>query len=745
MTLAQLTDLVETLLTRAGNNRISGQDIKTVILQVIEYFTTQVSSIIPDWTEDATFNIDGTANGQFVKHPDINGKIRLWQTKVNGNHGNTPPTDPSVTENANWIEISASSGSAISEWRPGIFGAGLMINFHNHSKYGRGLYLLLAPSRPFNSVNIENEIEAGLWVLLDSKQKFLDILNFDNDAGGMQIRNLKDPTRPQDADTMAARDRAISDALGNLQIDNVSLANVEFKNTSDVLKVLWQDLPGSVLFEQAGMSGGTLETRNIFAAAYDPSGLIIWMLARNGLYKVDFTTYESTLFSFSSGNYTGDPLPSTPAKCVFLGNVLYILNNTNGFYAFDTVSNHCIKYDTTSSNYAGAIIPANTFLINATSNTDNYKLILVSSNSGLFIFDPLNLSMEIFSAMTDNYSGVKLPAVGINTLASAGNEIWLATTTGSLKLYCLNIDTRHCEGFSDVVGNYGGDVLPNAPMNIVSDIINDTLYIANASTAQSSFVIQFNIVSRWVIVMRNDTPNYNGDRLPTSGTFQGKLSEDRTTVYFSTGAINGSNRGAIYMYDIASNTFTLKQYFVGIEVDNDLSFIGLTVMLTGNGVILPTEDLLIGTGSSAGVGIIYTSRIPSTFHMSFSEDGLLFVDEPVDYITKRHAATVRYVDQSLSKKLDATYRDSTQPWGVELSFDVPRVFKGATGFIELTSTELAVVGMKAIVIHNDVFDPIANPSFKRLSGTYMPDTDNYFEFTYLDSDNILYTVNQIQT
>jgi len=118
---------------------------------------------MPDWTTELTFNIDGSGDGKYCKYPDTTGKKRIFESKTAGNVNHTPPSDPGITENTYWKEVSASGSAAIPEWTAGVFGPGLIIVFHNHSTDGRGLYVLLEAVRPYNSSNIETEITAGKW------------------------------------------------------------------------------------------------------------------------------------------------------------------------------------------------------------------------------------------------------------------------------------------------------------------------------------------------------------------------------------------------------------------------------------------------------------------------------------------------------------------------------------------------------------------------------------------------------
>lgn len=185
MTAAALKAYIATQLTPPVNQV---QKVINSFNEVVDFITSQQQSeVIPTWTALLEFNTDGTGDGAYAIHPDSNGAIRFWKTKTDTNTGNEPPTNPAVTENDFWIEVSPAGGSAIQEWAPGIYGAGLIIVFHNHSTDGPGLYLLAEPVRPYESANIETEITAEDWVKITgsgaaagyTNKTFSAVLTFD--------------------------------------------------------------------------------------------------------------------------------------------------------------------------------------------------------------------------------------------------------------------------------------------------------------------------------------------------------------------------------------------------------------------------------------------------------------------------------------------------------------------------------------------------------------------------------------
>lgn len=275
MTLSELNTLLVNNLTRIGSNRITGPEILQAAQAIVSYFATQISDIIPDWTAALQFETDGSNAGKYCKYPDTTGKKRLFETKVAANINHAPPTNPSITEDAFWIEVSASSSSAIQEWSAGVYGPGLVIVAHNHSVDGRGLYWLIEPVRPYNSTDIEAEITAGDWELISGggggASDLATVLGVGNDAGGNQITNLSDPSNPQDADTKGARDAAINSALEGIKWKQA----VDFATTGNIVLSGPQSVDGAI--RGTGNSGLVKDQTNpIENGIYDANSSGAW-------------------------------------------------------------------------------------------------------------------------------------------------------------------------------------------------------------------------------------------------------------------------------------------------------------------------------------------------------------------------------------------------------------------------------------------------------------------------------------
>lgn len=161
-------------------------DQEFAVLDALVDFAAQNDTTgIPDWTGSLTFQLDGSDDGTFCTEPDTNGRLRFWKTKVNNNTNNSPPTDPLITENTYWIEVSPSDGSAVKEWAPGVYGAGLIIVYFDISGTGADpdLYVLAETVRPFNSTNFTTELTAGKWKRM---QTVFDVAA----TGGTDVMNI---------------------------------------------------------------------------------------------------------------------------------------------------------------------------------------------------------------------------------------------------------------------------------------------------------------------------------------------------------------------------------------------------------------------------------------------------------------------------------------------------------------------------------------------------------------------------
>ena len=178
-TAQEVIELIDSLWTRNGSDRISDEDLRTVGYKIVELSgANEVTSLGIEWSAAVTYQTDDLAT--------INN--RIWKSKTDNNLNNQPPTDPNTTENTYWVEQSKSDSTPIREWTAGVYGSGLIIVFWNDK-----LYKLNNPVRPFNSVNIDNEIIAGDWVLIigsssgsgsaDDGGTFNGVISLDNPLG----------------------------------------------------------------------------------------------------------------------------------------------------------------------------------------------------------------------------------------------------------------------------------------------------------------------------------------------------------------------------------------------------------------------------------------------------------------------------------------------------------------------------------------------------------------------------------
>jgi len=142
---------IESLLLDNSSGLISEADVRQVAHDILDFANpsdTSAASLGIEWNSAITYNTD-----DLVTYLD-----RIWKSKIDTNLNNEPPTDPAITEDANWIEQSRSESSPIKEWEAGVYGAGLVIVF-----YDNHIYKLTVGTRPYTSSDIATEISAGNW------------------------------------------------------------------------------------------------------------------------------------------------------------------------------------------------------------------------------------------------------------------------------------------------------------------------------------------------------------------------------------------------------------------------------------------------------------------------------------------------------------------------------------------------------------------------------------------------------
>jgi hypothetical protein len=148
MTKSDVINFINTMLTRPLT---ALSKLKDVLLYLLDFVSSSTSDALPLWTNTQTFNLDGSGDGIYCKYADTNGKVRLFETKTSGNINHQPPTDPDISENTYWRELSPGAGSSMKQWAASLYGTGDIIVWWIHSVYGIGFYLLVEPVRPFNS------------------------------------------------------------------------------------------------------------------------------------------------------------------------------------------------------------------------------------------------------------------------------------------------------------------------------------------------------------------------------------------------------------------------------------------------------------------------------------------------------------------------------------------------------------------------------------------------------------------
>lgn len=227
-----ITELKILLASYRANGRISADeldDILNTLSNVIE--NSDTDSLNLEWAIGTTYDTPDTAkisgNPSYSESGD-----RLWKSKIDNNTGNEPPVDPEVTEDSYWIEQSKSAASPIQEWQAGPYGAGLIIVFHNDY-----LVKLNVVNRPFESTDIDAEIEDGDWKIIGEKliEELFDVQDVALNTGVILLDFKK--FRQRIFDTSTAHSANFS--LEKDNEDNMVLGSYSFEtNTTNVIITL---------------------------------------------------------------------------------------------------------------------------------------------------------------------------------------------------------------------------------------------------------------------------------------------------------------------------------------------------------------------------------------------------------------------------------------------------------------------------------------------------------------------------
>lgn len=138
---------------------ITGEELEQIFSLIADLFEqNNTSNVIAPWSGSTTYDTPEAGNGN-PSYADEG--TRLWRSKVNDNTNHQPPSDPQITEDTYWIEVSKAPVNIVKEWAPGIYGEGLVIVFFEDD-----FYKLLVAQRPFESSNIVTEIATNKWLNL---------------------------------------------------------------------------------------------------------------------------------------------------------------------------------------------------------------------------------------------------------------------------------------------------------------------------------------------------------------------------------------------------------------------------------------------------------------------------------------------------------------------------------------------------------------------------------------------------
>ncbi|MEM7551733.1 MAG: hypothetical protein AAF363_18760 [Bacteroidota bacterium] len=222
------------------DGRISGPEIADIFLTIYNIqANSNTENLNLSWNSGFVYDTPAASansgNPAYAEFGD-----RLWKSKVDNNQGNEPPSDPLVTENPFWIEVSKSVAALFPEWTPGIYGAGLIIVFFDNK-----FIKLENPSRPFESIDIVSEIANGDWVNLFSTSGTVEL---EQTTGQSTTKGMTQKAITDELDS-AIKKSGTSSLSGHVNIEGQFIRNLNLGTAESPLLNLIISLIGQFRLE----------------------------------------------------------------------------------------------------------------------------------------------------------------------------------------------------------------------------------------------------------------------------------------------------------------------------------------------------------------------------------------------------------------------------------------------------------------------------------------------------------------
>jgi hypothetical protein len=423
---------------------------------------------------------------------------------------------------------------------------------------------------------------------------------------------VKQETGEGTSDVMSQK--AVSDALANL----AGVKTAVFQNTKLPVLAMYQDVRTQTKdyldqhhFGSPQSWGGNIRKNEISAAIIDEptsgaSYLALQDLNNNaGIQIDDQVLFISEVYSSSSGNYTGDVIPSATIFDMFYKDgLLYYSVSDNSLWIFDT-----INLINTRKQFAGA-----SSLRHIRYDAINDRIVLVGV-SAVVRYDIVTQAHVIYTRTSGNYTGDLLPSNNISDAAIINDVLWLVRSAGIITaengLYRFDLSGQVITKHTTTNG-----LVENRINQVVANGVH--LYI-RYGTVTSTPLARINTDDFTIVHYGNETNNYSGDRIPVAVLGQVEIDVNNQILI-----INAPSSILIFKIDGSFNLSLSEHslimgYSISIPIDG-LQYKSSTVDVDGRVILHFTK----ASSSDTGVGVqsIKLWEDQNPVKVTFNEMGL---------------------------------------------------------------------------------------------------------------------------
>lgn len=249
------------------------------------------------------------------------------------------------------------------------------------------------------------------------------------------------------------------------------------------------------------------------------------------------TNMNATVFNNTSGNYSGTLIPSQPIRGAVMVNdkiyYVYLVTGGGGLYEFDTVSLTNTVYNNTSGNYSGDLIPTGQSVTITTDGVNKIAVNFATQNGGVYIYNISANTVTKYTNTSGNYTGTLL---GTNATSNAivNNVLYVGRPASTAQIWALNLSSLVATAFTNTSGNYSGDLIPTTLTEIIG-IGNDIWY------RSTSGIYRFTTTTHVNTKFDTSKTTYSGDALLSTSFSSFKYVGGNLWIRYSTNATSVFN------------------------------------------------------------------------------------------------------------------------------------------------------------------------------------------------------------